>query len=163
MRARWRCESAGTAPGWSSASPTTGSEAPIPPPAPGCAASQTAWRRWAAAANLEPSRRRDHTASGASAAGRLTLRRPSRAHAKGQRGLRPDGSIWADEPIYGCNPPQPFVEGWRSLYHPRLADEDESRVTWEAEAQGGGYRLMTVTHDRLESSPNTADSVPGTG
>ena len=39
----------------------------------------------------------------------------------------------------------------------------ESRVTWEIEPQEGGYCLLTVTHDQLDGSPKTAESVSGTG
>ncbi|MGH3002967.1 MAG: hypothetical protein ACRDM1_09985 [Gaiellaceae bacterium] len=31
------------------------------------------------------------------------------------------------------------------------------------EPQEGGYCLLTVTHDRLEGAPKTAESVSGTG
>ena len=44
-----------------------------------------------------------------------------------------------------------------------LAEEPESRVTWEIEPQEGGFCLLTVTHDQLDGSPKTAESVSGTG
>ena len=47
--------------------------------------------------------------------------------------------------------------------HRGFADEPESRVTWEIEPQEGGYSLLTVTHDQLDGSPKTAESVSGTG
>jgi hypothetical protein len=42
-----------------------------------------------------------------------------------------------------------------------MAAERESRVTWEIEAQSGGFAKLTLIHDRLESSPKTAASVRG--
>jgi uncharacterized protein YndB with AHSA1/START domain len=65
--------------------------------------------------------------------------------------------------MYEFDPPRRLVQGWRSLYDPELAEEDESRVTWEIEPQEGGYCLLTVTHDRLGGAPKTAKSVSGTG
>ena len=81
----------------------------------------------------------------------------------GHRSLGPDGSVWGDEPVYEFDPPRRLVQGWRSLYDPELAEEDESRVTWEIEPQEGGYCLLTVIHDRLEGAPKTAESVAGAG
>ena len=56
-----------------------------------------------------------------------------------------------------------LAHGWDSLYSAELAQEPTSRVTWEIEPQEGGYCLLTVTHDELENSPKTAESVSGTG
>ncbi len=50
---------------------------------------------------------------------------------------------------------------WRALYDPETAEEPLSRVTWEIEAQEGGVTKLTVTHDQLEASPKTAESVAG--
>jgi uncharacterized protein YndB with AHSA1/START domain len=83
--------------------------------------------------------------------------------AERHRSLGPDGSVWGDEPMYEFDPPRRLVQGWRSLYDPELAEEGESRVTWEIQPQEGGYCLLTVTHDRLEGAPKTAESVSGTG
>jgi len=76
-------------------------------------------------------------------------------------GIAPDGSLWGDSPTFEFDPPRRLVHGWRSLYDDELAAEDESRVTWEIEPQDGGYCLLTVTHDRLEGAPKTAESVSG--
>src|SRR5262249_45255855 len=61
--------------------------------------------------------------------------------------------LWVDAEILEFDPPRRLAHGWRSLYNDELADEPESRVTWEIEPQEGGYSLVTVVHDRLESSP----------
>ena len=60
-------------------------------------------------------------------------------------------------------PPRRLVHSWVSYYDPELAAEEPSRVSWEIEPQDGGYCLLTVTHDRLEGAPKTAESVSGTG
>jgi hypothetical protein len=44
-----------------------------------------------------------------------------------------------------------------------MAAEEPSRVSWEIEAQEGGYSLLTVVHDQLEGAPKTAASVSGPG
>ncbi|HYK30405.1 MAG TPA: SRPBCC family protein [Streptosporangiaceae bacterium] len=78
------------------------------------------------------------------------------------RTLSPDGSdIWGDNTILECDPPRRLVHTWRSLYDPEQADEPESRVTWEIEAQPGGVAKLTLVHDRLDASPKTAASVRG--
>jgi uncharacterized protein YndB with AHSA1/START domain len=75
----------------------------------------------------------------------------------------PDGSKWGDGPVFEFDPPRRLVHEWRSLYDPELAQEEPSRVTWEIEAQDGGYCLLTVTHDNLQKAPKTARSVSGPG
>jgi uncharacterized protein YndB with AHSA1/START domain len=77
--------------------------------------------------------------------------------------LGPGGDVWGDEAVYEYDPPRKLVHGWRSRYSPELADEDESRVTWEIEPQDNGTCLLTVVHDRLEGAPKTAASVAGVG
>ena len=77
--------------------------------------------------------------------------------------LGPDGDIRGDEPVYEYDPPHKLVHGWRSRYDPELANEDESRVTWEIEPQDNGTCVVTVVHDRLEGAPKTAASVAGVG
>ena len=73
----------------------------------------------------------------------------------------PDGDVWGDEAVAEFDPPRKLVHGWRSLYDPELAQEDESRVTWEIEPQADGTCLLRVTHDRLEGAPKTAAGVSG--
>jgi uncharacterized protein YndB with AHSA1/START domain len=77
--------------------------------------------------------------------------------------LGPDGSVRGDSPMYEYDPPRRLVHGWRSLYDSELAEEPESRVTWEIEPQAGGYCKLTVVHGRLEDSPKTAEAVAGAG
>jgi uncharacterized protein YndB with AHSA1/START domain len=61
------------------------------------------------------------------------------------------------------DPPRRLVHSWISYYDPVLAAEDPSRVSWEIEPQESGYSLLTVTHDQLEGTPQTAANVSGTG
>jgi uncharacterized protein YndB with AHSA1/START domain len=75
--------------------------------------------------------------------------------------LGPEGDTWVDAGVEEYDPPRRLVHGWRALYDPELAGEPESRVTWEIEPQPDGSCLLTVTHDRLESSPKTAAGVSG--
>ena len=77
--------------------------------------------------------------------------------------LAPDGSVRGDTAVEVFEPPRRLVHGWRSLYNPELAVEDESRVTWEIEQQEGGVSLLTVVHDQLEGAPKTAAGVSGVG
>ncbi len=75
----------------------------------------------------------------------------------------PIGDVWGDAETFEFDPPRRLSHGWRSLYDPELAEEEESRVTWEIEPQEGGYCKLTVTHDRLEGAPKTAANVSGEG
>jgi uncharacterized protein YndB with AHSA1/START domain len=78
------------------------------------------------------------------------------------RSLSPDRSqVWGDNTILECDPPRRLVHSWRSLYDPDMAAEPESRVTWEIEAQPGGFSKLTLVHDCLDGSPKTAASVSG--
>ena len=66
-----------------------------------------------------------------------------------------EGTLVAGGPVLEYDPPRRLVHGWRSLYDPELAEEDESRVTWEIEPHEGGLCLLTVIHDQLEGAPKT--------
>jgi uncharacterized protein YndB with AHSA1/START domain len=78
------------------------------------------------------------------------------------RSWSPDRSqMWGDDVILECEPPHRLVHTWRSLYDPEMAAEPESRVTWEIEAQPGGFSKLTLIHDQLDASPKTADHVRG--
>jgi len=74
-----------------------------------------------------------------------------------------DGKLVTEGPVIEYDPPRRLVHGWRSLYDPEMAEEDESRVTWELEPHDGGVTLLTVVHDQLEGAPKTAESVSGPG
>jgi uncharacterized protein YndB with AHSA1/START domain len=73
------------------------------------------------------------------------------------------GGLEWDAPVLEEDPPRRLVHSWVSAYDPEMAAEEPSRVTWEIEPQENGTTLLTVTHDQLEYSPKTAESVSGTG
>ena len=75
------------------------------------------------------------------------------------RGLNAEGADLVTGSVIEYEPPHRLVHGWRALYDPETAAEDDSRVTWEIEAQDGGYSKLTVVHDQLEGAPKTAVSV----
>jgi uncharacterized protein YndB with AHSA1/START domain len=78
------------------------------------------------------------------------------------RSVSPDGeTVWGDNTILECDPPRRLVHTWRSLYDTGMAAEPESRVTWEIEPQPGGFAKLTLIHDQLDASPETAASVRG--
>jgi uncharacterized protein YndB with AHSA1/START domain len=77
------------------------------------------------------------------------------------RSLNAEGGDLVAGSIIEYEPPHRLVHGWRALYDPETAVEDDSRVTWEIEAQDGGYSKLTVVHDQLEGAPKTAASVAG--
>ena len=77
--------------------------------------------------------------------------------------LAPDGSVRGDTAVEVFEPPRRLVHGWRSLYDPAMAQEPESRVAWEIEPGDGGVCKLTLTHDRLEDAPRTAQEVSGAG
>ena len=79
----------------------------------------------------------------------------------GYRSRGPADEVWGDAAVTEFDPPRRLVHGWRSLYDPEMAAEEESRVSWEIEPQDGGYCSLTVVHDQLEGAPKTAESVSG--
>jgi uncharacterized protein YndB with AHSA1/START domain len=83
--------------------------------------------------------------------------------AEGRTWHNAGGELVGDGPILEWEPPHRLVHGWRSLYDAEMAEEDESRVTWEIEPQDDGTTLLTVVHDRLDGAPKTAASVSGIG
>lgn len=79
------------------------------------------------------------------------------------RGVDGEGNDLVTGELIELDAPHRLVHGWRSLYDEKSASEPESRVTWVIEARDGDFSLLTVTHDRLEASPHTAEGVSGTG
>src|SRR3954447_24471604 len=77
------------------------------------------------------------------------------------RGTDGEGNDLVVGEMFELDPPRKLSHGWRALYDPDTAAEEESRVTWELEAMDGGVTKLTVVHDRLEASPKTAASVAG--
>ena len=78
-----------------------------------------------------------------------------------RRAIGPDGLLRGDAAVIEEDPPRRLVHGWRSVYDPELAEEEESRVTWEIEPHEGGISKLTLVHDRLEGAPKTAEHVAG--
>ncbi|MES1247122.1 MAG: SRPBCC family protein [Actinomycetota bacterium] len=83
--------------------------------------------------------------------------------AEGRTWINNRGELVTSGPIAEWDPPRRLVHGWRSMYDPEMAAEDESRVTWEIAPQEDGTTLLTVVHDKLDGAPKTAQSVSGTG
>ncbi|ADJ47460.1 activator of Hsp90 ATPase [Amycolatopsis mediterranei S699] len=76
----------------------------------------------------------------------------------------PDRSqLWGDDTVLDADPPHRLVITYRGLYHPDLAAEPPSRVTWLIEPGEDGVTLLTVRHDRLDAAPKTAAHVSGIG
>lgn len=71
--------------------------------------------------------------------------------------------LWGDDIVLEADPPHRLVITYRGLYHPDLAAEPASRVTWSIEPAEDGVTLLTVVHDQLEDAPKTAARVAGTG
>jgi uncharacterized protein YndB with AHSA1/START domain len=72
-------------------------------------------------------------------------------------------TLWGDDTVLDADAHRRLIVSYRGLYHPDLAAEPESRVTWQIEPDDGGVCLLTVVHDRLEHAPRTAARVAGTG
>jgi uncharacterized protein YndB with AHSA1/START domain len=69
------------------------------------------------------------------------------------------GAPMVEGEILDADPPRLLRQSWRSIWDEAQAGEPPSRVTWEVEAQEDGTTKLTVVHDQLEASPNTAASV----
>src|SRR5256885_4574595 len=72
-----------------------------------------------------------------------------------------DGTKLVEGEILDADPPRLLRHTWHSIWDPETADEPFSRVTWEIEPQEDGTTKLTVVHDRLEASPQTAAGVSG--
>lgn len=78
------------------------------------------------------------------------------------RAWSPDHSqLWTENTVLEVDPPRRLVHTWRALWDAETAAEPESRVVWEIERLPEGYSKLTVVHDRLDSSPKTAEHVKG--
>ncbi|HEY2948599.1 MAG TPA: SRPBCC family protein [Micromonosporaceae bacterium] len=66
-----------------------------------------------------------------------------------------------DGEVLEVDPPRRLVTTWRSLWTPELAAEEPSRVSWEIETAGEGVCKLTLTHDRLDGAPKTAEQIEG--
>jgi uncharacterized protein YndB with AHSA1/START domain len=76
------------------------------------------------------------------------------------QGFAADRSVqFVDGEVLEASPPSRLVTTWRALWEPELAAEPAGRVTWEIEAQEGGFSKLTVVHDELAESPRTAEVV----
>lgn len=79
--------------------------------------------------------------------------------------VRATPEIYDGGPVQGkvteFEPGRRLVHSWHAQYNDDVAAEDESRVTWELEAQDNGVTKLTVVHDKLEGAPKTAESVAG--
>jgi len=60
--------------------------------------------------------------------------------------------------VLEADPPRRLCISWRALYDEELAQEKESRVTFEIEDLGGACRLRVV-HDGFEPGSKTLDNV----
>jgi len=76
------------------------------------------------------------------------------------RGFSADRSVqFVDGEVLEVRPPTRLVTTWKALWDPDMAAEPAGRVTWEIDAQEGGFTRLTVVHDDLAESPKTAESV----
>jgi uncharacterized protein YndB with AHSA1/START domain len=75
------------------------------------------------------------------------------------RGL--DGKLRVDGAVLAAMAPRRLEHEWNSMRKEQWAAEPASRVTWEIEAVDPAVALLTLTHDRLEDSPETAESSRG--
>ena len=85
----------------------------------------------------------------------------ARIELRGGRRFSAVGDAEWDEEVLEADPPSRLVHRFIAAYHPDMAAEDASRVTWEIEPQDGGVTKLTVVHDQLENAPKTAESVAG--
>ena len=67
--------------------------------------------------------------------------------------------LFVDGEVLESDPPRRLSHTWRALWDVELESEEPSRVTWEIEAQDGGFSKLTVVHDQLEGAPKTAATV----
>ena len=66
-----------------------------------------------------------------------------------------------DGEVVEADPPRRLVQTFRALWSEDMAAEPPSRVTWEIEVDEQGLTQVTVTHDRLDEAPHTAEAISG--
>jgi uncharacterized protein YndB with AHSA1/START domain len=76
-------------------------------------------------------------------------------------GRGPDGELRVDGAVISSTAPHRLEHEWSSMRKENWAAEPTSRVTWEIEPADPDVSLLTLTHDRLEDSPETAASSRG--
>src|SRR5262245_15931557 len=57
-------------------------------------------------------------------------------------------TLWGDDTVLDADPPHRLVVSYRGLYHPDLAAEPASRVTWQVDPDQHDTSLLTVVHDQ---------------
>jgi uncharacterized protein YndB with AHSA1/START domain len=72
-----------------------------------------------------------------------------------------DGPLMLDGELVEADPPRRLVQTFRALWTEELAAEPPSRVVWEIEPDEQGLTRLTVTHDRLDDAPHTAEAIAG--
>jgi uncharacterized protein YndB with AHSA1/START domain len=72
-------------------------------------------------------------------------------------------TLWGDDTVLDADPPHRLVVSYHGLYHPDLAAEQPSRVSWQIQPGQDDTCLLTVVHDQLEHAPKTAERVAGAG
>jgi uncharacterized protein YndB with AHSA1/START domain len=72
------------------------------------------------------------------------------------------GPLILDGELVEADPPRRLVQTFRALWSEELAAEPPSRVVWEIEPDDEqGLTQLTVTHDRLDEAPHTAEAIAG--
>ncbi len=66
-----------------------------------------------------------------------------------------DGRPAVEGVIEEMDPPRRFVQTWRVLYDPAMAEEPPSRVTWEIDPVGENLTRVRLVHGDLAGSPLT--------
>ena len=70
-------------------------------------------------------------------------------------------AVVLDGEVVESDPPRRLVQTFRALWSDEMAAEPPSRVTWEIEVDEQGLTQLTITHDRLDESPHTAEAISG--
>jgi uncharacterized protein YndB with AHSA1/START domain len=70
-------------------------------------------------------------------------------------------AVVLDGEVVESDPPRRLVQTFRALWSDEMAAEPPSRVTWQIEVDEQGLTQLTITHDRLDESPHTAEAISG--